>query len=85
VKQTTEERHCSRFASPIVLANITQQKPKVAKSQLVPDDGQAGSWAVRRQVDEKWDEQVFRIGETVSHEEISAAPHRRSSTQTEQD
>jgi hypothetical protein len=25
---------------------------------------------------EKWDEQVFRIGETVSHEEANAAPHR---------
>jgi len=24
----------------------------------------------------KWDEQVFRIGETVSHEEAIAAPHR---------
>jgi hypothetical protein len=33
---------------------------------------------------DKWDEQVFRIGETVSHEESSAAPHRRSPTQTGQ-
>jgi hypothetical protein len=24
---------------------------------------------------DKWDEQVFQIGETVSHEEASAAPH----------
>ncbi len=30
----------------------------------------------------KWDEQVLRKGETVSHEEDDAAPHRRRSTQT---
>jgi hypothetical protein len=27
---------------------------------------------------DKWDEQVLRVGETVSHEEASAAPHRGS-------
>jgi hypothetical protein len=31
---------------------------------------------------DKWDEQVFRIGETVTHEKAIAAPHRESSTQT---
>ena len=30
---------------------------------------------------DKWDEQVLRIGETVTHEEANAAPHRGSSTQ----
>jgi hypothetical protein len=34
------------------------------------------------EVGQKWDEQVFKIGETVSHEKDSAAPHRRSSEQT---
>jgi hypothetical protein len=33
---------------------------------------------------EKWDEQVLRIGETVSHEKLVAARHRVSSTQTVQ-
>jgi hypothetical protein len=32
----------------------------------------------------KWDEQVLRIGETVSHEEDGAAPHRGSTLQTVQ-
>jgi lipid-binding SYLF domain-containing protein len=32
----------------------------------------------------KWDEQVLRIGETVTHEKASAAPHRGSPTQTVQ-
>jgi hypothetical protein len=32
--------------------------------------------------DEKWDEQVLSKEETVSHEEASATPNRRSSEQT---
>jgi hypothetical protein len=35
-------------------------------------------WAERPISTEKWDEQVLRIGETVSHEKDGAAPHRRS-------
>lgn len=31
---------------------------------------------------QKWDEQVFKIGETVPHDKDSAAPHRGSSEQT---
>jgi hypothetical protein len=34
------------------------------------------------EVIQKWYERVFNIGETVSHEKDSAAPHRRSSDQT---
>jgi len=30
----------------------------------------------------KWDEQVFRIGEAISHEEANAAPHPGSPIQT---
>jgi hypothetical protein len=31
---------------------------------------------------DKWDEQVLRIGETVTHEKAIATTHRGSSTQT---
>src|SRR5260370_1877588 len=30
---------------------------------------------------DKWDEQVFRIGETIAHEKSYAAPYRGSTTQ----
>ena len=33
------------------------------------------------ELSEKWDEQVFRIGETIAHEKSYAAPHRGSTTQ----
>jgi hypothetical protein len=33
---------------------------------------------------DKWAEQVLRIGETVTREKASAAPHRGSPTQTVQ-
>ncbi len=39
------------------------------------------SWPLRRaDRTDKWDEQVLRIGETVTHEKPIAAPHRGSST-----
>jgi hypothetical protein len=33
---------------------------------------------------DKWDEQVLRVGETLAHEEASAAPHRGSPMQAVQ-
>ena len=33
------------------------------------------------EVAEKWDEQVYRMGETITHEKAYAAPHRGSTTQ----
>jgi hypothetical protein len=44
-----------------------QSGPLVPEQRISPD---------------KWDEQVLRIGETVSHEKDGAAPHRGSSLQT---
>ena len=42
----------------------------------------SGRVVAQPEVIQKWDEQVFKIGETVPHEKDSAAPHRRSSGQT---
>jgi hypothetical protein len=45
---------------------------------------QTGFEEVGQISNDKWDEQVLRIGETVPHEKASAATHRGSSTQAVQ-
>jgi hypothetical protein len=42
----------------------------------------SSAWLSRDRGTGKWDEQVLRIGDTVTHEKASAAPHRKSPTQT---
>src|SRR5258708_25433317 len=47
--------------------------------QRAPFWGKFSLWRIV--VAEKWDEQVYRMGETITHEKAYAAPHRGSTTQ----
>ncbi len=56
---------------PLTIAEIPPERRAIQKL--------AAFFGIRT---DKWDEQVLRIGETVTHEKAIAALHRRSSTQT---